>query len=290
MAFEILEIKEVTENVFFVEVFAGRISQVRKPGQFVILRPRADSERIPLTIVDSNSEKQSLSLIVQAVGKTTKDLCSMKKGESIKDLAGPLGKPTPIKKYGTVVCVGGGIGVAPILPIAKGFKEQDNEVISIIGARTKDLIILEKEMEEVSDKLLIVTDDGSYKEKGFVTNALKNYIDTVKMPDLVIAIGPLPMMRAVANLTKTYNISTMVSLNSIMIDGTGMCGGCRVTVGNEIKYTCVDGPEFDAHKVDFDELQTRLGMYKEFEKHSEENCRLNKYIKTEKDGNNETKN
>ena len=274
MPFKILENEQLAENVFSFWVEAPQIAKKRKAGQFIILRPHAESERVPLTIAGVRREDGAIRLIVQAVGKTTLDLAALKAGAYIRDLAGPLGHPTPVKLYGTVCCVGGGIGVAPMLPIAQAMKEAGNYVISIIGARTKELLILEEDMGAVSDELLITTDDGTYQRKGFVTDVLKERIGGEPAIDFAAAIGPVPMMKAVAKVTLEANIPTIASLNTIMIDGTGMCGGCRVTVGGEVKYTCVDGPEFDAHKVDFDELQRRLGMYRDQEKEAEEHCQL----------------
>lgn len=257
--------KELGENVVLFQIDAPKIAKKRKAGQFVILRINDQGERIPLTIADSDPEKGTITLIIQGLGKTTKQLNSMKEGESIRDIAGPLGTPTHIEKFGTCAVVGGGIGTAVALPVAKALKTEGNEVISILGARTKSLMILENEMREASNELLLCTDDGSYGTKGFVTQVLKELIDSRKI-DFVLGIGPLPMMRAVAETTRPKGIKTLVSLNPIMIDGTGMCGGCRVTVGGKTKFVCVDGPEFDGHKVDFAELTKRLGAYKRYEK------------------------
>jgi len=270
MPSKIIDKKKLSENVYSLWVEAPQIAKKRKPGQFIILRPGEESERIPLTIADTCLETGTLRLIVQTVGKTTSDLAALEPGQLVHDLAGPLGHPSPIENYGTVVCVGGGIGVAPMLPIAIAMKEAGNYVVSIIGARTKELLILEDETKATSDETYVATDDGSYGVKGFVTDILKERLGKEPMIDFAVAIGPVPMMKAVAQVTKEKKIPTVASLNSVMIDGTGMCGGCRVTVGDEIKYTCVDGPEFDAHKVNFDELQRRLGMYRE----QEEKCRL----------------
>jgi ferredoxin--NADP+ reductase len=274
MPFKILEKEQLAPNVFSFWVEAPQIVKKRKPGQFIILRPNAESERVPLTIAGIRPDNGALRLIVQAVGKTTYDLAQMNPGESIRDLAGPLGHPTPVKNYGTVCCIGGGIGVAPMLPIASAMKEVGNNVICIIGARTKDLLILEDDMREASNELLVTTDDGSYVRQGFVTEVLKERMAREPQIDFAAAIGPVPMMKAVAAITREAGIPTIASLNSIMIDGTGMCGGCRVTVGDEVKYTCVDGPEFDAHLVNFDELQRRLSMYREQEIHADEECKL----------------
>ncbi len=265
MPYKIIKKEKLSENVFSLWVEAPQIVKKRKAGQFIILRPDNNSERIPLTIAGVCEKCGALRLIFQAVGKTTLDLAALEQGQFIHDLAGPLGHPSPIENYGSVVCVGGGIGVAPMLPIAEAMKNAGNHVITIIGARTKELLILEKEMKEASNEFFVATDDGSYGQKGFVTDILKERLSKKPKIDFAAAIGPVPMMKAVAGVTKEAEIPTIASLNTVMIDGTGMCGGCRVTVGGEIKYTCVDGPEFDAHKVDFDELQRRLGMYKEHE-------------------------
>ena len=272
MPFKIIDKKMLADNVVAIWVEAPQIAKKRKAGQFIILRPNDESERIPLTIAGVRKETGAIRLIAQIVGETTRELAALNTGDFIRDIAGPLGHPTPIKKYGTVACIGGGIGVAPMLPIAVAIKEAGNHVITIVGARTKELLILEDELRAASDEFYVTTDDGSYGEKGFVTDVLKNRISEEPKINFAAAIGPVPMMKAVANVTKEVGIPTIASLNTIMIDGTGMCGGCRVTVGNEVKYTCVDGPEFDAHKVDFDELQKRLGAYRDFEeKHK---CKL----------------
>lgn len=272
---KILEKEFLTPQVFRMKVEAPAIARKRKAGQFIILRASETGERIPLTIADGDADAGWIELVVQAVGKTTADLSRLEPGESIPDLAGPLGRPTHIEKYGTVVMVGGGIGIAPSHPIAQAMKAAGNRVISILGGRTKDLVIMEDKMRAASDEVIITTDDGSYGTKGLVTDAIKKLVsDGVKI-DLVIAIGPPVMMKFVSLLTKEYNIPTMVSLNTIMVDGTGMCGGCRVTVGKESKFVCVDGPEFDGHLVNFDEMMQRLSMYREHEKQSNDHaCRI----------------
>ncbi|MCK4946934.1 MAG: sulfide/dihydroorotate dehydrogenase-like FAD/NAD-binding protein [Candidatus Aureabacteria bacterium] len=267
---KIVSKKQLSEDVYRLDLEAPKIALKRKPGQFVILRLDELSERIPLTIVDSDSDKGIITIIVQAVGETTRKIVSKNAGEEILDVAGPLGSPTLIEKKGIVVVVGGGVGTAVVYPVAKAFKEAGNNVISVIGARNKELIILEDEMETISDKVYITTDDGSYGAKGFVTDALKNIIAGKDTIAEVLAVGPVPMMKAVCEVTKKFNIKTMVSLNPIMVDGTGMCGACRVTVGGKTKFTCVDGPEFDGHKVDFDELSRRLKSYSKMEKYGEE--------------------
>ncbi len=245
-------------------VDAPYVAEHRKPGQFIILRTDECGERMPLTISDADKTNGTITLFYQIVGTTTKKLAGMKAGGRVKDIVGPLGHPTDIKKYGTVVCIGGGIGIAPLYPISKGMKEAGNKVINILGARSGNLFILEDEMSRIGDENIVCTDDGSRGKKGFVTDML-NEVIAGEQVDLVVAIGPVPMMKAVSMLTKGKAIKTYVSLNSVMIDGTGMCGGCRATVGGETKFTCVDGPEFDGHLVDFDNLGSRLKTY-----HSEE--------------------
>ena len=275
MPYAILEKQMLADNVVSLWVQAPQIVKKRQPGQFVIIRPHSDSERIPLTIAGVRPDKGALRLIVQVVGKTTADLARLNVGQSIQDIAGPLGHPTPIKNYGTVACIGGGIGVAPLLPIIQGMQDAGNHVVSIVGARTKGLLILEAEVRALSAECLIATDDGSYGIHGLVTDILRTRMSGTPALNFAVAIGPVPMMKAVAEVTRPSGLPTIVSLNTTMIDGTGMCGGCRVTVGNEVKYTCVDGPEFDAHKVDFSELQRRLGMYRTHEKHRLDECKLN---------------
>lgn len=247
-------------------VDAPLIAHRCQPGQFVMIRTDEDSERIPLTIADFDREKGTITLIVQAVGNTTKHLCgTFEEGDDILDVVGPLGRPSEMGKFGTVVCVGGGIGVAPVYPIARAYHELGNKVISIIGARNKDLIIWRDKMQAVSDELIITTDDGSEGHKGFVTDPLREMLEKGEKIDYVIAIGPVIMMKNVAATTKPFGTKTVVSLNTIMVDGTGMCGGCRVMVGNENKFACVDGPEFDGHLVDFANLLQRQTMYKDQE-------------------------
>ncbi len=267
----------IADSIGKMVVAAPYIAEHRKAGQFIILRIDEYGERIPLTIADADSGKGTITLYYQVVGKTTRQMQLLKEGDSIQDIAGPLGHPTDIKNYGTVVCIGGGIGIAPVYPISAAMKDAGNRVINIIGARTKDILILEDELKAIGDDFIVCTDDGSHGKKAFVTEALQEVIDSEKV-DLVVAVGPVPMMKAVSNMTSKLNIKTMVSLNTIMIDGTGMCGGCRVTVGGEKKFTCVDGPEFDGHQVDFDELMVRLGTYKEEEKqcmdHFDHECQM----------------
>ncbi|AIF49840.1 MULTISPECIES: sulfide/dihydroorotate dehydrogenase-like FAD/NAD-binding protein [unclassified Pelosinus] len=268
--YKIIVKQQIAPSVQLYEVEAPLIAKKAKPGQFVILRINEDGERIPLTIADFNREKGTITLIFQEVGASTVELGLLNEGDFLLDLVGPLGKATHIEKIGTVVCVGGGIGIAPVYPIARGMKEAGNEVISIIGARSEDILIYEQEMAAISDELIITTDDGSKGLKALVTQPLKELLDSDKTISLVVAIGPVIMMKFVAETTRPYGVPTVVSLNPIMVDGTGMCGGCRVSVGNENKFACVDGPEFDGHKVDFDILMARQRMYKPHEKqHSE---------------------
>jgi len=279
---KILEKKKLSENVYMMEVESPLIASERRPGQFIILSLSDDyAERIPLTIADADTERGSITLIFQSVGKTTKNLAKLNPGDKIANLVGPLGSPTHIGKFGTVVCVGGGIGVAPMHPIAQGMKKAGNKVIIIIGARSRELVIMEEEMRRIADELIICTDDGSYGRKALVTEPLKEICGRSPKPDLAVAIGPPIMMKFCAAATKPYNVPTVVSLNTIMVDGTGMCGGCRVTVGKETKFVCVDGPEFDGHLVDFDNMMKRLNSYKAQEKHHDEkDCHLNQQIET----------
>ncbi|HOK05126.1 MAG TPA: sulfide/dihydroorotate dehydrogenase-like FAD/NAD-binding protein [Victivallales bacterium] len=272
---------KLSENVYRMDVEAPLIASERKAGQFIILSLDDNyAERIPLTIADANTKEGTITLIFQVVGATTKKLSRLEKGDFIDNLLGPLGKPTHIEKFGTVVCVGGGIGVAPMHPIAQEMKNAGNKVISIIGARNKELLILEEEFKRLSDELIICTDDGSYGRKALVTEPLKEICSKIPPPDLVIAIGPPIMMKFCSITTKPFNIKTLVSLNTIMVDGTGMCGGCRVTVGGQTKFVCVDGPEFDGHLVDFDNMMKRLNAFKNIErKKFEDECKLETEIK-----------
>jgi len=257
-----------------MEIEAPRIAKARKAGQFIILQQGGDyAERVPLTIADADEQRGSITLVFQAVGETTHHLATLEVGDAIENVLGPLGQPTTIKQYGKVVCVGGGIGVAPMHPIAQALKRAGNELKIIIGARNKELVILEKEMRALSDDVIVVTDDGSYGRKALVTEPLKELSEVWK-PDLVVAIGPPIMMKFCALTTKEYEIPTVVSLNTIMIDGTGMCGGCRVQVGGETKFACVDGPEFDGHEVDWDNLLMRLGTYKPQEDEAHHRCHI----------------
>ncbi|NTU91275.1 MAG: sulfide/dihydroorotate dehydrogenase-like FAD/NAD-binding protein [Chlorobiaceae bacterium] len=268
----------LAENIKKFEIEAPRIAKKRKAGQFVMLRLEENGERFPLTIADSDPEKGTITIIAQGAGKSTRALNRMEAGDMITDVVGPLGTPSHIENFGTAVSIGGGVGTAIAYPTAAALKAAGNYVITINGARTRDLVILEEEMKAVSDEAYITTDDGSYGFNGFVTQKLQELIDSGRKIDFVLAIGPIPMMKAVAEVTRPYGIKTMVSLNPIMIDGTGMCGGCRVTVGNEIRFACVDGPEFDAHQVDFKNLADRNRIYQKEEKESDEahahQCRL----------------
>ena len=264
--FEIANAAWLATNVKCFDVRAPRIAAKQQAGQFVIVRIHEHGERIPLTIADSDLESGTIRLIVQGIGKTTRLLNSLERGQFLLEVVGLLGNPSEIRHYGTVVVIGGGVGTAIAWPTAKAMKRAGNRVISILGARTQELIILEKELRSVSDELFVTTDDGSHGQKGLVTEKLQELIRGGEQIDLVLAIGPIPMMRGVAEVTRKLGIPTTVSLNSIMVDGTGMCGGCRVLVGGEARFACVDGPEFDAHQVDFDVLAQRNGMYRAAER------------------------
>lgn len=255
--FEILEKEHFSENVVKLVVSAPRIARSRRPGHFVIVIDNAHGERIPLTIADADTDRGTITLVVQAVGDSTRAICGMNPGDAFHDVVGPLGRATAIRSGGTVVCCGGGVGVAPLLPIIKAMKTAGCRVISVLAARTKELIILEKEVREYSDEVIIMTDDGSYGRKGLVTDGVESVI-TREQVDEVVTIGPAVMMKFVSLLTAKYGVPTVASLNTIMVDGTGMCGACRVTVGGKMKFVCIDGPEFDAHQVDFDEMIMRL--------------------------------
>ncbi|MBA4407236.1 ferredoxin-NADP reductase [bacterium] len=276
---KILFKKQLSKDVYMMRLHAPLIAEERAAGQFIILQIDEDyGERIPLTIADADVKEGSITIIFQVVGKTTLQLSEKNVGDDIPALVGPLGKPTHIEKFGTVVCVGGGIGVAPLHPIAQALKKAGNHVITIIGARTKDLIILEEEMKNIADEFILCTDDGSYGRKGLVTEPLKEICERNPKPNMAIAIGPPIMMKFSSETTRPYEVFTQVSLNTIMVDGTGMCGGCRVNVGKEVKFVCVDGPEFDGHKVDFDNMMSRLNSYKELERESH-SCYLEQEIK-----------
>lgn len=274
---EIVERRDLAPSLILFKLYTPEIAQRVKAGQFVVLRGDERAERIPLTVADYDREKELITVIFQEVGASTRKLGVFKEGDVILDVVGPLGQTSEIEKFGTVVCVGGGVGVAPVYPIAKALNEAGNNVISIIGARTKDLLILEQEMKEISQQLFVTTDDGSYGHHGFVTDVLKQLMeDSAIKIDRVVAVGPVVMMKAVSDLTKSQDLKTIVSLNSIMVDGTGMCGGCRATIGNETKFVCVDGPEFDGHHVDFVELMKRQSIYKDEEQQANEHheCKL----------------
>ncbi len=273
--FKIIRREEMAEGtVVLNEIEAPRIARKARPGQFVILKANEEGERIPLTMAETDPEKGTLTIIYMVVGKSTALFKTLNVGDAYQDVIGPLGKATEIEKVGNVVCVGGGTGIAVLHPITRALKNVGNHVTAIIGSRSKDLLIMEDHMRRASHELLICTDDGSYGRKGFVTEALKDVLDKGDT-QLAVAIGPVPMMKFVCKLTAQYGVKTIVSLNPIMVDGTGMCGGCRVTVGGKTKFACVDGPEFDGHEVDYDELMLRLQAYCEDEKRCfEDYCML----------------
>lgn len=273
MGYKILAKKEICPNQYEIIIDAPFVVRNAQAGQFIIFRVEEDGERVPLTIADVDKEKGELTLVFMAVGYSTKLLAQLNVGDELVDLVGPLGKPTHIKKYGTVVCLAGGYGAAPCYLIAKAFKDAGNKVYMIMGARNKELIFWQDKMNTACSELFITTDDGSLGEKGFVTQILDRIINREKV-DYAIAVGPMPMMRAVAELTRDKGIYTEASMNPIMVDGTGMCGACRVTVGGEVKFACVDGPDFDAHKIDFDEVINRSKVYKDQERKRDENCNL----------------
>jgi len=266
--FRILKAALIAPGIKRFLIEAPRIARKHEAGQFVILRLDEHGERIPLTIESADKENGTISLVVQSVGKTTYQLNALKEGDAIRDVVGPLGKPSVIKNFGTVVIVGGGVGTALAYPTTVALKGAGNRILTILGGRNRDLVLLEEEMRAVSDALYVTTDDGSYGEKGLVTDKLRELLATEAKIELVLAVGPVPMMKAVADLTREQGIHTVVSLNPIMIDGTGMCGGCRVLVGGKSQFACVDGPEFDAHDVNFDVLMQRNRMYREAEKQS----------------------
>lgn len=263
---KIISARFIAPDIKRFDIEAPKIAVKRKAGQFVIIRIKEGGERIPLTIADSDHNKGTITIIVQGIGKTTKELNTLEAGEHIQDVVGPLGKPSHLENFGTAVSIGGGVGTAIAYPTAVALKNSGNHTISIIGGRTKEFVILEDEMKKVCDEVYPTTDDGSYGYHGFVTAKLKDLIDSGKKIDFVLAIGPIPMMKAVAETTRPYGIKTVVSLNPVMVDGTGMCGGCRAIVDNKTVFVCVDGPEFDAHSVDFDILMRRNRTYNEDEK------------------------
>nr|WP_304081183.1 sulfide/dihydroorotate dehydrogenase-like FAD/NAD-binding protein [Mitsuokella multacida] len=264
--FKILRKEEWSPNVYAMDIEAPRVAKKAQAGQFIVLRVNEEGERIPLTIADFDRETGRILIVFQAIGASTMELAALEAGDSILDFVGPLGRPSEIAKLdGTMVVVGGGIGVAPTYPIARAMKEAGNKVIAIMGAKTKDILIMEDEMKAVTDEVLVTTDDGSYGIKGFVTNAVQALVDRGEKIAQITAIGPVIMMKSVADATRDLGIHTVVSLNPIMVDGTGMCGGCRVTIGDETKFACVDGPEFDGHLVDFKGLMSRQRMYRDKE-------------------------
>jgi len=285
---KILAKKELCEKIHQFKIEAPHLVKKAKAGQFVILKENEAGERVPMSIGGLDKENGVLTVVIQEVGKTSASMNRMKVGDSFSDVVGPLGIPTHIEKFGNAVCIGGGVGIPPIYPIAQTLKAAGNHVTTIIGARTKGLLIYQDELSEASDQLLISTDDGSFGTHGFVTTILQKMIDDGEKIDFVMAIGPVPMMKAVVNTTREPKIKTFVSLNPIMVDGTGMCGACRVTVGGKTQFACVDGPDFDGHEVDFDEMTKRLKMYVKYEKKSydkfleDEHCRLKKQIENTK--------
>ena len=274
--FKILKKEELSPNVYAMEIDAPRVAKKAEPGQFIVLRVDEKGERIPLTIANFDRETGRILIVFQVIGASTMELAALNEGDSVLDFVGPLGRPSEIGKLdGTMVVVGGGIGVAPTFPIARAMKEAGNKVIAIMGAKTKDILIMEDEMKEVTDEIVVTTDDGSRGIKGFVTNAVQALVDRGEKIAQITAIGPVIMMKSVADATRDLGIKTVVSLNPIMVDGTGMCGGCRVTVGDETKFACVDGPEFDGHAVDFPGLMSRQRMYRDLEAVEKEHvCRI----------------
>lgn len=273
----VLASQQLSPNVTRLDVQAPRLAKIRQPGQFVIVRFDENSERIPLTIADADPNRGSIALVIQAVGKSTNELVKLKPGDAIRDIAGPLGHPTEMIETGHAVCIGGGVGTAVVHPIAQGLHARGVKVTSIIGGRSKEWVIFENELRRLGD-VVVCTDDGSYGRKGFVTDAARDLLAAGGV-NIVYAVGPVPMMRAVAGLTQPLGVRTIVSLNPVMIDGTGMCGGCRVSIGNEQRFACVDGPEFDGHQVNYEELLDRLSTYREFEQRAlacanESGCRL----------------
>ena len=264
--FKIVEKQDLAPQIKLFRIQAPLISSKFQAGQFVVIRINEKGERIPLTVAESNPKEGTITIVIQEVGKTTLKLARMKEGETIEDLLGPLGIPSPIEKIGTVICVGGGVGVAPLYPEARRYKEVGNKVISLIGARSRNLLFFMDKMEAVSDEIRYSTDDGSFGHHGFVTDLVKQILESRVGVDEAVVIGPLPMMKRASEITKKYNLKTRVSLNSIMVDATGMCGCCRVTVGTKVKFTCVDGPGFDGHLVDFDELMLRQKRFEKEEK------------------------
>jgi ferredoxin--NADP+ reductase len=270
--YRIIEKQDLTPTIKLMKVDAPAIARKAQAGQFIILRLHDHAERIPLTIADYNRDEGTITIVFQIVGKSTEELATLKDGDSILNFAGPLGDPSEIENYGTVVCIGGGVGVAPIFPITRSLRQAGNRIISIIGARSDSLLFYESEMRSVSDEFQVMTDDGTRGRKGLVTGPLEDILKSENKIDLVFAVGPVVMMRAVAELTGRYAVRTIVSLNPVMVDGTGMCGCCRVSVGGATKFACVDGPDFDAHQVDFEELLMRQRTY-----HTEEQAASEHY-------------
>ncbi len=282
MTHRIVERRQLADEVVRLTVMAPLIATARQPGQFVIVQLDDDfGERIPLTIADADPDAGTITLIFQTVGKTTHQLGALQPGDAVRNLLGPLGRPTHIENFGHVVAVGGGIGVAPLYPIVKALRDAGNRLTIILGARRGDLLILEQEMRAVADACIVCTDDGSAGRKALVTAPLGEACRNAPPPDLVVAIGPPVMMKFCAETTRPFRIKTVVSLNTIMIDGTGMCGGCRVTVGGETRFVCVDGPEFDGHQVDFDNMIQRLGAYREHENAAHERCHLELHLEAQ---------
>lgn len=267
--YKIVDKSYFSPNVLRLEIEAPLIAKARKAGHFVIVRVGEQGERIPLTIAGADVQRGIITLVVQKMGVSSTKLCSLNVGDEVTDVVGPLGKATHIEKFGTVVCACGGVGTAPMLPIAEALKQAGNRVITVLAARTKELVILEEQMRQFSDEVVVMTDDGSYGQKGLVTAGVESVIQREKV-DFCVTIGPAIMMKFVSLLTKKYDVPTIASLNTIMVDGTGMCGACRVTVGGHTKFVCVDGPEFDAHQVDFDEMMMRLGAYRAEEQEAKE--------------------
>jgi ferredoxin--NADP+ reductase len=276
--FEITSKNKIAPDIFRIEIKAPLIANKFKAGQFIVLRPLKNSERVPLTIMKADAALGTITLIVKAIGLSTRQLCSLEAGDEVADLLGPLGHPSEIGKFGTVVIVGGGVGTAVAFAVAKSLKDAGNHIITISGARDKSFVILEEDLQQISDELIMATDDGSYGIKGFVTDQLKQlYAKGVKI-DRVIAAGSLIMMKLIADITREHQTPTIVSLNPIMVDGIGMCGGCRALVGGRIVFVCVDGPEFDAHQVDFESLMRRNNAYREIEQQKEHACKLDEQI------------
>ena len=276
--YKIVEKKKIAPDIFMFEVSAPLIAKKFQAGQFIVLRPFEDSERVPLTIMKVNKETGTIFLVVKTIGLTTKQMAELDQGDSIADVLGPLGHPSEIDTFGTVVIVGGGVGTAVSFAVAETLKSAGNRIVSIIGARDKDFMILEEDFNEISDEVFVLTDDGSYGKKGFVTQQLQELYDQGYQIDRVIAAGPLPMMRATVELTRKYKTPTIVSLNPIMVDGIGMCGGCRAVVDGKIVFVCVDGPEFDGHQVDFDSLMRRNNAYRQIETKKDHDCQLDAHI------------